>query len=199
MVSGSKQAGDVCRDANTAKGRNYHLIDVSGRSKPSFILCSWPVSKPSPKSTVDWGPSCTGRRVGGGERRKIQCVLLITLLNCLIPYRGFGDFSFQLIWKGLKISSNFSLSCKDFLAQTCCFWSQRNIDAISFNLYEAEGKTETKQGIIQLAIYPSFPPSRKLSSSTKSKEMDHMLGWGPERYSQNALLQIPFGKDGIDP
>ena len=107
MVSGSKQADDLCCDTNTAK-----------RQKPPFNRCEWQEQTRLHPLLVTCLSAFSQRHRGfrpqlywangwGWGKREIKCILLITLLNCLVPYRGFGDFSFQLIWKGLKSSSIF--------------------------------------------------------------------------------------------
>lgn len=119
-----------------ARGGCRHLIDVSSWSKPCFILYSWPASRPSPKGTVDLGPNCMGAE-GWGVGKKEDKMGITNyspkLFNSLKRFWRFY-FIFQLTWKGLKISCFFSLTCKyylAFLAQTCCFWSLREISMLS--------------------------------------------------------------------
>lgn len=202
MVSGSKQADDVCCDANTAKGKklpfNRREWQEQTTLHPLLVTCLQAFSQ----RHSGFRPRLYWAKGWGWGRRKIKCIPLITLLNCLIPYRGFGDFSFQLIWKGLKISSNF-LSCKYFLAQTCCFWNQRNTDAISFNLYEGKKiRLRLNKELYNQPFYPSFPPSESLAPVPRAKKWTSCSLWnlmGSRKIFSRMPLQIPFWKGWDSP
>lgn len=203
MVSGSKQAPVMCVIVMQTRGQGAETA-FNGREWQEqtviCILCSWPVSKPSPKSTVV-RPSCAGRRVEGGEEGGDTVCTTNHPLNCLIPYRGFGIF-FSAHLEGIKDFLNFSLSCKDFQLKPVVFGVERNIDAISFNLYEGKkerlrlNKELPTTGHFILQHLPSFREAEEEGTTVLRAKK-----WTYVRLGQKDILrmplQIPFGKDGI--